>query len=128
MDPETLTYLLRGGHISMPDRIERGLWPHPPLRFSEVLAHLTILIEQNQWFPTEWSPHREGQPVNEGSTIERQAADRYVYRSARGHPTHPRQLAEVTEREFSSSTDAAAYLLKRSLHLPGDLDGWKVIE
>ena len=70
--------LLRGEHINMPDRVERGLWPHPPLGFSEVLAHLAKLLNQHRWFPCEWQPHREGDPVHEGGTIERQGSDRYL--------------------------------------------------
>ncbi len=128
MDEETLTTLLRGGHINMPERIERGLWPHPPLRFSEILSHLTRLLRQHRWFPREWQPHCEGEPVNEGGTIERQGLDRYVYRAARAHPIQPYILAESTERVFSSAEGAARYFLKWDLHLPGDLDGWKVIE
>jgi hypothetical protein len=65
MEGETLTMLLRGEYINMPERIQRGIWPHPPLSFSRV---------------------------------------------------------------FSSAKDAARYFLKWDLHLPGDLDGWKVIE
>jgi len=32
------------------------------------------------------------------------------------------------ERVFSDPKDAACYFLNRNLHLPGDLDGWKVVE
>jgi hypothetical protein len=128
MDEEMLTTLLRGEHISMQDRIARGLWPHTPLRFSHVLAHLTDLLTQHKWFPREWNPYREGEPVHEGGTIERQELDRYTYRAARAHPSQPRVLAENAERVFSSAEDAARYFLNWDLHLPGDLDGWKVIE
>ncbi|MGA9391990.1 MAG: hypothetical protein WBV69_16285 [Candidatus Sulfotelmatobacter sp.] len=128
MDEETLTMLLRGEHLSLPDRIARGSWPHPPLRFSQVLAHLTKLLDQHKWFPREWKPYRVGEPVQEGGTIEHQGRDRYVYRAARAHPIQPRALAESTERVFSSAEDAARYFLKWDLHLPGDIDGWKVIE
>jgi hypothetical protein len=51
-----------------------------------------------------------------------------VYRAARAHPIKPHLLAESTERVFSSAEDVARYYLKWDLHLPGDLDGWKVIE
>jgi hypothetical protein len=60
--------------------------------------------------------------------IERQGNDRYVYRAARAHPGDPYVLAESIERVFSSAGHAARYYLKWDLHLPGDLDGWKVIE
>jgi galactose-1-phosphate uridylyltransferase len=111
----------------MPDRLARGLWPHLPLTLSEVLTHLTKLIEENRWFPREWYPHHEGEPINESATIERQTPSRYVYRSVRAHPIQPYLLAESNERVFSSPQEAARHYLKWELHLPGDLDGWKVI-
>lgn len=128
MDSETLTFLLRGGHINMPDRLSRGLWPHAPLSFSEVFDHLSMLLEANKWFPREWRPHREGNPVDERATIERLDDGRYVYRQARAYPVQPCNLAESTERFFHSAQDAARYFLRWDLHLPGDLDGWKVVE
>jgi hypothetical protein len=128
MDEGTLTMLLRGEHVSMPGRIERGMWPHPPLSFSEVLAQLTRLLHEHRWFPREWQLHREGEPVQEGGTIERQGPDRYVYRAVRADPVRPNVVADSVEGVFSSVEDAARYYLKWDLHLPGDLDGWKVIE
>lgn len=123
MDEETLTVLLQGGHINMPERIARGLWPHPPLSLSEVLPHLIRLLNQHKWFPREWKPHREGEPVHEGGTVERQGLDRYVYRAARPHPIQRHVVAESTERVFSSAEDAARFYLRWDLKLPGDLDG-----
>jgi hypothetical protein len=128
MDEETLTILLRGGHINMPERIARGAWPHAPLTVAEVLSHLTKLIQQHKWFPREYEPHHEGQPVHEGGMIERQDPGRYVYRAARAHLIQPYELAQSTERIFSTADDAACHYLKWDLNLPGDLDGWKVIE
>src|ERR1700726_662431 len=123
MDEETLSMLLRGGHMNMPERVARGLWPHPPLRFSEVLAHLAKLLDQHRWFPPEWNPHREGAPVNEGGTVERLRPDRYVYCATRAHPIQPQVVAQSTERVFSNAEDAARYFLTWDMHLPGDLDG-----
>jgi hypothetical protein len=127
MDEETLTILLRGEHVNMPYRIEHGLWPHPPLRFAEISAHLVKLLEKERWFPREWKPHREGEPIREGGVIERKE-HRYVYRAVRSHPIEARLLAERVERVFPNAEEAARYYLKWDLHLPGDLDGWKVIE
>lgn len=112
----------------MPDRVARGLWPHPPLKLALVLSQLSKLLNQHRWFPREWKPHRDGELVYEGGAIERQRMDRYVYRSVRANPVNPHVLAEATEGVFSSAEDAARYFLKWDLHLPGGLDGWKVIE
>ena len=127
MDFETLTFLLRGGHMSMPDRIERGLWPHPPMKFCEVASRLASILRKNRWFPCEWHPNMQDQRVREGGVIERKDPARYVYRAARSWPSSPFVTAEVTEKVFSNP-EAAAYYLKWNLHLPGELDGWKVIE
>lgn len=64
MDNETLLLLLKGGHLSMPDRIARGAWPHPPLYFAAVANFLAAVLEQNEaWFPYRWEPHRTGLAV-----------------------------------------------------------------
>jgi hypothetical protein len=128
MDEETLTMLLRGERVNMPDRLARGLWPHPPLKFSEILTHLTKLLARNKWFPREWQTHRDGESVREGAVIECQAPDRYLYRASRSNPIQPTVLAASTERVFSNAEDAARHFLRWELHLPGDLDGWTVIE
>ena len=111
----------------MPERIERGLWPHPPLKFSVVIAHLSKVLESEQWFPREWKPAVPGEAVWEGGVIERQSSSRYVYRRQRPQPINPTVLAEQTEKVFSSAEEAARHYLKWDLNLPGDLDGWKVV-
>lgn len=128
MDSETLTFLLRGGHLNMPERIERDLWPHPPLKFSDVVSHLAGILESERWFPSEWKPATQGEHVWEGGVIERQSPSKYIYRAQRSHAIKPNVVAEQTERIFSSSEDAARFYLKWNLNLPGDLDGWQVIE
>jgi len=127
MDSETLTLLLRGAHVNIPERIERGLWPHPPLRFSDVVQYLANVLESEKWFPREWSSAVPGESVWEGGVIERQSSSKYIYRSQRHHPIHPNVLGTQTEKVFASSQDAAEYYLKWDLNLPGDLDGWKVV-
>jgi len=129
VDDETLLFLLKGGHLSMPDRIARGAWPHPPLSFAAVANYLATVPEQNEvWFPYQWEPHREGQPGREGGTIERQNNHQYVYRSAAAYPVSPTILHRVVETVFSNAHDAALHYLKWDLHLPGELDGWKVVK
>lgn len=127
MDSETLTFLLRGGHLNVPDRIKRGLWPHPPIQFADVLERLTAILVSERWFPCEWQPAVPNEPVREGGVIERQAPSRYIYRTQRHHPTVPTLLAERSETVFKSAEAAARHYLKWDLHLPGDLDGWQVI-
>ena len=89
MDPATLTSLLSGQHLNMPDRIELGLWPHPPLKFSDVVTHLVGVLQSEKLFPREWKSAESGKPVWEGGVIERQSSSRYVYHAQRSHPTNP---------------------------------------
>jgi hypothetical protein len=128
MDDETLLFLLKGGHLSMPDRIARGAWPHAPLSFEAVADYLATVLEQNErWLPCRRQPHQVGQAVREGGTIERQANHRYVYRSNAAHPTSPTILNRSVETVFQTAREAAVYYLHWDLHLPGDLDGWQVV-
>ncbi len=127
MDAETLAYLLRGGRLSLSERIERGVWPHPPLKLSCLVRHLACLIKAEQWFPRPWQPAVPGESVWEGGVIERVSPGKYIYRTQHHHPLDPTVLAGYAEKTFTSSKRAAAWYLKWDLHLPGNLDGWQVI-
>lgn len=120
MDPDTMSYLLRGGHISMPERIRRGLWPHPPIKINEVVTHLEEIIKKEKWFPGTIEEMGLDSPEIEGQmTIENKGNHHYVCHFA----DHYRR---VTKR-FLSPKGAAKFYLRWALHLPGDLDGWKII-
>lgn len=112
----------------MPERIERGLWPHPPLKLTEVVEVVAHCISNAEWFPRPWQPAEEGKPVHEGGTVQRISPGRFVYRAQRAHPLDPRALAETVETAFPTAERAARHFIKWDLHLPGDLDGWKVID
>ena len=127
MDSESLTFLLGGGHYDVPTRIARGIWPHPPLRFDDLVAHLVRLISERRWFPYEFIPHQPGKAVDEFGVLERVAENRFVYHAEGAFPLDPRSLARSVHKTFSSAEDAARYYLKWSLHLPGDLDSWRVV-
>jgi hypothetical protein len=127
MDENTLLFLLRGGHLSMSDRIEKGLWPHPPLKYSDVVECVTKAVELETWFPLEWKPI-EGKSIREGGIIERLSSSKYIYRSYRHQAINPTILAEQSEIVFKSSQAVVRYYLKWDLHLPGDLDGWQVTD
>ena len=49
MNPEILTFLVRGGKISMPDHIKRGLWPHLPMT-EEVFSHPEAAAYSVEWY------------------------------------------------------------------------------
>jgi len=128
MDDDLLATLLRGGHVNMAIRKERGMWPHPKLQLEELVAHLAWILEQNRWFPREWVPAKAGSVVQEGGFIERVGLNRFVYRAQRHRPDNPTAVAEITEREFSTAADAARHYLRWDLSLPGSLDGYEVVD
>ena len=127
MDDDTLTLLLRGGHVSLAERTARGLWPHPPLRLRALARIVARRVREEGSVPHPWRPHEAAQPVEERGVIERRGALRYVYRARRHAATDPRRLVETAERRFFSATAAARHYLRWDLRLPGDLDGWKVV-
>ena len=112
----------------MPDRIERRLWPHEPIPLSIVITELVTFIESERWFPREWKPQVPGEPVFEGGVVERKSSSEYIYYWQRHHPLAPEILAEASETTFNSSTEAAKHYLKWDLNLPGDLDGWTIVD
>lgn len=125
MDADTLTELLSGKHLSMAERTARGVWPHPPLRFSEVVHHLARVIESCQWFPRPWAAARPGELVADVTVIERRAPNCYLVHGQRSGATG-RTVAEQGSRTFESSDEAAEFYLRAEFNLPGDLDGWRV--
>ena len=60
MDKETLLFLLKGGHMDMTTRIEKGLWPHPPLRLKECIETICEYLETNKYFPIPWVEKKDG--------------------------------------------------------------------
>jgi hypothetical protein len=44
------------------------------------------------------------------------------------HPLSPTTFNQSVETVFSSAGDAVVHYLKWDLRLPGDVDGWKVVE
>lgn len=120
MDPDTLTFLLSGGHLSVPERQARGLSPHPPLKFDDLVAHIVAAIENQGYFPSMW----KGEPGM--GVIERRSPNQYVRRA----------IAEVgvgreeyCENIYASAEEAAREYLHWNLGLPksGDLDSWRVV-
>lgn len=126
MDETTLILLLRGGHLDMSERLARGIWPHPPLQFDEVVRILTEYLTAHGSFPDSELGSSKDHPVHEGGEIRRSSSGQYIYKSRASNPINPREVAQVVEVVFANAEDAARYFLKWDLHLPGDLDGWRV--
>jgi len=126
MDSDSLTQILSGHHFNMAERVSRGIWPHPPLRFDEVASHLATLIADRDWFPRPFVPAQVGGPVADSTAIERKADGMFVVYVQRSGAS-PHILAGRASREFSRSFDAASFFLQAEFRLPGDLDGWEVV-
>ena len=120
MDNESLTLLLRGGHLNMEERRSRGIWPHPPLLYSDVLQHLVGIIEREEWFPCDLSEGREGVVIQ--NTGEKYICHLLCY-SAFGPPT----VSHKGQKVFATADKAADFYLRNDLRLPGDMDSWQVI-
>ena len=127
IEKSLLEQLLRGGRVSMQERVARGAWPHPPLRFDELAEQVAALIQAETAFPRPWVAPEPGQPIYEGGVVIREAPNRFVYRTQRHHPLDPTVFVESAETVFRSADAAARHYLKWDLGLPGSLDGWEVI-
>ncbi len=124
MPPDVLTFLLKGGHLNVDERKAKGLWPNERLTYSEVLDHLTLLIQCEGWFPREMPEHKPGDLVFEGTVIQSVSSCRFICHSRRPSAYDLRLIAEQSQTEFFDPRDAADFYLKWELHLPGRLDSW----
>lgn len=111
----------------MSERIEKGIWPHPPLKYSELVDLLVKTLEVENWFPYEWRP-TPGEPIREGGIIEKQSHSKYHYHTYRHSPINPYLLAGQKTIECTTAREAVQHYLYWDLHLPGDLDNWQVIK
>lgn len=126
MPPEILTFLLRGGHMNVEERKANGLWPNETLRYSEVLDHLTSVIQNEEWFPRMLPEHKPGDLAYEGTVIQNVSPFRFICHSRRPSVYDLRAIAEDSHTEFATARDAAAFYLQWELNLPGTLDSWVV--
>jgi len=126
MPPDILTFLLRGGHLNVEERKEKGLWPNESLRYSEVLDHLAGVVQSEEWFPRRMPEHTQGNLVYEGTVVQRISPSRFLCHSRRPSVCDLRTVAEESHTEFRSAREAAEFYLKWELNLPGRLDSWPV--
>lgn len=114
--------------MDMSERIKKGIWPHPALKLSDLIKVIAEYLKSNRTFPHEWIERKNGELIDDVSVIERKGGGVFVYRSRRANPTNLRRLGKKMEKIFNTVDSAAEYYLKNDLYLPGDLDGWKVID
>ena len=107
MTEQIAIQLARGRNFSMPERIEMGLWPRPPIAYEWRLETIASAIERTRFFPTK--PSENDPPPETGG---------------------PRDVQG--ERTFSSAREAAEWYLEWQLRiaperLPARFDGWTVV-
>jgi len=127
MTEEIAIQIASGRHFSMPERIEMGLWPHPPIPFEWLSAALAAELMRMRFFPADSG---EGGRAQESLVIEREGA-RFVGRSVVLSPLNPNVVEKNVERTFGSAREAAQWYLKWQLGiapetLPARFDGWTV--
>ena len=69
---------------------------------------------------------RAGEAVADATVIERRSDKLYLVHIQRSGASGY-TVAERGTRAFTRAEDAAAFFLEAEFHLPGDLDGWKVV-
>ncbi len=128
MDKETLLFLLKEGHMDMLTRIEKGLWPHPPLYLKDCIIMITQALEQDKYFPYRWINKQDGELIDDVAVIEKINCENFIFHYREASPSNLKKISICEEKTFQAAQDVAEYYLRNVLHLPGDLDGWEVIE
>jgi len=128
IDDETLTFLLRHGHLNQQELLNRGLDSSQPLKFNDVVNHLAKVLKNEKWFPRYWEPEAAGEAIYEGIIVERKFPFLFICHVQHHSPINPTLLAERKSRIFFSAKSVARFYLKFDFGLPrGHIDGWKVI-
>jgi hypothetical protein len=128
IDDETLTFLLKHGHLDQQEILKRGLDSSQPLKFNDLVNHLAKVLRSEKWFPRFWEPEAAGEAIYEGIIVERKFPFLFICHVQHHSPINPTLLAERKLRIFFSAKSVARFYLKFDFGLPhGHLDGWKVI-
>jgi hypothetical protein len=128
IDDETLTFLLKHGHLDRQELLKRGIDFYQPLKYADVVNHLAKVLQKETWFPRYWEPEAVGEAIYEGIVIERKFPFLFICHVQRHSPVNPTLLAERTWKIFFFARSAARFYLKVEFGLPkGTIDGWKTI-
>ena len=127
IDDETLTFLLKHGHLDQQELLKRGIDPYQSLKYADVVDHLAKVLQTEKWFPRYWEPESAGQAIHEMIIVERKLPFLFICHIQRHSPLDPTSLIERQRRIFFSAKSVARFYLKYDFGLPGNLDGWKVV-
>jgi hypothetical protein len=128
IDDETLTFILKHGHLDRQELLKRGLDSSQPLKYADVVNHLAKVLQNEKWFPRYWEPESAGEAIYEMIIVERKLPFLFICHVQHHSPMNPTLLAERKSRIFFSAKSVARFYLKFDFGLPnGTLDGWKVV-
>ena len=128
IDDETLTFLLKHGHLDRQELLKRGIDSDQPLKYAEVVNHLAKVLQKQEWFPRFWEPEAEGEAIYEGIIVERKLPFLFVCHVQHHSPLNPTLLAGRKSRTFFFARSVARFYLKFDFGIPnGTLDGWEVV-
>ena len=127
IDDETLTFLLKHGHLDQQELLKRGIDSYQTLKYADVVDHLAKVLQTEKWFPRYWEPESAGEAIYEMIIVERKLPFLFICHVQRHSPLNPTLLAERKQKIFFSARSAARFYLKYDFGLPGNLDGWKVV-
>lgn len=112
----------------MPTRTEKKLWPHSPLRLKECIDVILEFLKSNKYFPVAWVGKKNGDLIGDMIVIEKINENKFLCRYRYSDPINLLKISEIGEKVFKCGYEAVEYYLRSALYLPGDLDGWKVID
>jgi hypothetical protein len=128
MNKDTIIRLLCGEHISITERINLGIMNNEPLKFKELVVILSEIIKGQRYFPRPYKQNEDSKAIYEGAVIERISEKEFIYYIQRAQAFSPFLIAEKRRIIFNDAQIVASCYLENELHLPGDLDGFKVVK
>lgn len=112
----------------MPTRISKKIWPHPPISLNECINLILDFLKLNKYFPISWVEKKDGELIGDSMIIEKVNENKFICKYRYSDPVNLLKISETGEKVFKFGYEAVKFYLQHELHLPGDLDGWKVID
>lgn len=112
----------------MPMRIEKKIWPHSPISLEECIDVVVCALQKEDSFPYPWVDRKKGELIDDVNVIGKGPNGNFLYRFREASQFNLKTIDTCGEKVFQTAREAAEYYLRHALHLPGDLDGWKVVE
>lgn len=108
-------------HLSVP---ERAALSPKSVRYSEVAAVITRILNETGYFPPDARPWQEGKVVHEGAILQKLSKRRFRLTLQRSHPTAPNVLAARKERDYVLARTAIRAFVRSEW--PKGIDGIRI--